>query len=77
MSWVTHAHYSLLICTCGRAGYSHYRLVYKAQSAAPETQVLLMSCFLDRASLSDVGVKLFSMPLDGNAFASRLNAIVG
>jgi len=74
LSWATHAHYSLLICG---GDFSHHLLAYKAQRAAPETQVLLMSRFPARASLRDAGVELFPLPLDVNAFASTLNAIVG
>ncbi len=74
LSWATHAHYSLLICG---GDFSHHLLAYRAQRAAPETQVLLMSRLPARASLTNAGVELFPLPLDVNAFASRLHALVG
>jgi hypothetical protein len=56
---------------------SHQLFAYRAQLAVPEIQVLLMSRFPARASLSEVDVELFPLPLQANALASKLNAIVG
>jgi len=74
LTWATHAHYSLLICG---GDFSHHLFAYRAQLAAPQTQVLLMSRFPARASLSEAGVDLFPLPLQVNALASKLAAIVG
>lgn len=74
LNWATHAHYSLLICG---GDFSHHLLAYRAQRAAPETQVLLMSRLPARISLKNAGVELFPLPLDVNALASKLNALVG
>ena len=74
LNWATHAHYSLAICG---GDFSHHLLAYQAQRAAPETQVLLMSRLPARPSIAKAGVELFPLPLDVNAFASKLNDLVG
>ena len=74
LTWATHAHYSLVICG---GDFSHHLLAYRAQRAAPESQVLLMSRLPARASLTSAGVELFPLPLDVNAFASKLHSLVG
>lgn len=74
LTWATHAHYSLVICG---GDFSHHLLAYQARRASPETDVLLMSRLPARVSVTNAGVELFPLPLDVNAFASKLNALVG
>lgn len=74
LTWATHAHYSLMICG---GDFSHHLLAYRARRASPETDVLLMSRLPARVSVTNAGVELFPLPLDVNAFASKLNALVG
>ena len=74
LTWATRAHYSLLVCG---GDFSHHLLAYRARRAAPDTHVLLMSRLPARASLTSAGVELFPLPLDVNAFASKLHAFVG
>ena len=73
LSWVTHAHYSLVVCG---GDFSHHLFAYRAQQAAPESQVVLISSYPARASLEQIGVEAFSLPLDVNAFAAKLQQIV-
>jgi len=74
LEWAERAHYALMICG---GDFSHHLVAYRAQRAAPETQVLLMSRYPARASLTRVGVELFALPLDVNAFAAKLHQLVG
>jgi DNA-binding response OmpR family regulator len=73
LSWATHAHYTLVICG---GDFSHHLLAYRARRASPETEVLLMSRLPARVSVTNAGVELFPLPLDVNAFALKLNALV-
>ena len=74
LSWATHAHYAVMVCG---GDFGHHLLAYQARRAAPETQVLLLSRYPARSSVSEAGVELFPLPLSVNAFASKLHALVG